>query len=149
MRWERLDEEFAEILQVISRGELDEYGKTNKTTERRASMPPLLWADLQRWRSALRAWGHPARDVDFVFPGNLGGKTRGKLDEATGAVHLTKNQCQKWCSKFFVPAVKKVTERRVPSDPRRHPILASPRRNLRTATRRGRADRRRRVRHEP
>jgi integrase len=111
LRWERLDEEFAEILQVISWGELDEYGKTNKTTERRASMPPLLWADLQRWRAALRAWGHPARDVDFVFPGDLGGKTRGKLDEATGAVHLTKNQCQKWCGKFFVPAVRKVAER--------------------------------------
>jgi integrase len=111
LRWERLDEEFAEILQVISWGELDEYGKTNKTTERRASMPPLLWADLQRWRAALCAWGHPARDVDFVFPGDLGGKTRGKLDEATGAVHLTKNQCQKWCGKFFVPAVRKVAER--------------------------------------
>jgi integrase len=111
LRWERLDEEFAEILQVISWGELDEYGKTNKTTERRASMPPLLWADLKRWRSALRAWGHPARDVDFVFPGDLGGKTRGKLDEKTGAVHLTKNQCQKWCGKFFTPAVRKVAER--------------------------------------
>ncbi len=111
LRWERLEEEYAEILQVISWGELDEYGKTNKTTERRASMPPLLWADLQRWRAALRAWGHPARDVDFVFPGDLGGARWGVLDEATGAVHLSKNQCQKWCGKFFTPAVRKIAER--------------------------------------
>lgn len=111
LRWERLDEEFAEIVQVISWGELDEYGKTNKTTERRASMPPLLWADLERWRSALRAWGHPARDVDFVFPGDLGGKTRGRVDEKTGAVHLTKNQAEKWGGKFLPPAVRKVAER--------------------------------------
>ncbi len=111
VRWERLEEEYAEIMQVISWGELDDYGKTNKTTERRATMPPLLWADLQRWRAALRAWGHPARDVDFVFPGDLGGGRWGVLDEATGAVHLSKNQCQKWCGKFFVPAVRKVAER--------------------------------------
>jgi integrase len=111
LRWERLAEDFAEILQVISWGELDEYGKTNKTTERRASMPALLWADLQRWRAALRAWGHPALDVDFVFPGDLGGKGRGVLDEDTGAVHLTKNQTEKWGGKFLTPAVKKVAER--------------------------------------
>jgi len=111
LRWERLEEDFAEILQVISWGELDEYGKTNKTTERRASMPPLLWADLQRWRAALRAWGHQARDVDFVFPGDLGDKSRGVPDEKTGAVHLTKNQCEKWGGKFLTPAVKKVAER--------------------------------------
>jgi len=111
LRWERLAQDFAEILQVISWGELDEYGKTNKTTKRRASMPALLWADLQQWRAALRAWGHPARDVDFVFPGNLGGKSRGVLDEDTGAVHLTKNQCEKWAGKFLTPAVRKVAER--------------------------------------
>jgi integrase len=111
LRWERLAADFAEILQVISWGELDEYGKTNKTTTRRASMPALLWADLKHWRQALRAWGHPARDVDFVFPGDLGGKRWGVLDKATGAVHLSKNQCEKWSGKFLTPAVKKVAER--------------------------------------
>jgi hypothetical protein len=61
LRWERLAADFAEILQVISWGELDEYGKTNKTTTRRASMPALLCADLQRCREALRAWGPGTR----------------------------------------------------------------------------------------
>jgi integrase len=110
IRWSRIEEDFAEILEVISWGELDEYGKTAKTTERRASVPGIMWGDLQVWRAALRAWGHPARDVDFVFPGDLGGDY-GVLDEETGAVHLSMNQCKKWSAKFMTPAVNKVAER--------------------------------------
>jgi integrase len=111
LRWSSIEEDFAEILEVISWGELDEYGKTNKTTERRASVPQVMWEDLQQWRAALRAWGHPARDVDFVFPGDLGGKKWGVVDPETGAVHLSMNQCKKWSGKFMTPAVRKVAER--------------------------------------
>jgi integrase len=110
LRWNRLEEDFAEILEVISWGELDEYGKTQHSTERRASVPRIMWEDLQRWRAALRAWGHPARDVDFVFPGDLGGEDYGVLDKTTGAVHLSMNQCKKWGGKFLTPAVKKVAQ---------------------------------------
>jgi hypothetical protein len=60
MRWTSVSETFAEVLEVISWGELDEYGKTSNSTERRPTVPALLWEDLTGWRADLRAWGHPA-----------------------------------------------------------------------------------------
>ncbi len=111
VRWSALAEMFAEILEVISWGELNEYGKTAHSTERRCAVPGILWEDATEWRAALRAWGHPARDVDFVIPGDLGGKRWGVKDPATGACHLTLNQCKKWGKKFFNPAVVAVAKR--------------------------------------
>jgi hypothetical protein len=112
IRWGSIAETVANILEVISWGELDEYGKTEHSTERRTAVPSIMWEDLTGWRAALRAWGHPARDLDFIIPGDLGGKRWGVIDPATGACHLSLSQCKAWGKKFFNPAVAKVAKRR-------------------------------------
>jgi integrase len=110
IRWTSINEMFADIIEVISWGELDEYGKTSNSTERRPAVPGILWGDLIGWRADLRAWGHTADDLDFIIPGDLGGKRWGVIDPDTGACHLSLNQCKKWGAKFFAPAVEKVAE---------------------------------------
>ena len=108
-RWMSMRQTFAEIAEVVSYGQLDEWGKTAHSTERRCSIPSLTWSDLLEWRAALRAWGHPARDVDFVIPGDLGGDY-GVIDERTGACHFSGNQASKWGPNYFRPAVEKVAQ---------------------------------------
>jgi integrase len=110
LRWASVTETFADIVEVISWGELNEWGKTAHSTERRCAVPSVLWEDLIRWRTQLRDWGHPARDVDFIIPGDLGGADLGIVDRYTGARHLSLNQCKKWGPKFFRPAVEKAAE---------------------------------------
>ncbi len=102
---------FADIVEVISWGQLSTFGKTSHSTERRSEIPSVLWEDLTQWRTDLREWGHPARSVDFIVPGDLGGDDLGVEDPETGARHLSLNQCKKWGGKFFNPAVEKVAER--------------------------------------
>ena len=46
MRWASLDGEFAWVLEVLSCGRLDEWGKTEHSTQRRTAMPSLLREDL-------------------------------------------------------------------------------------------------------
>ena len=110
MRWMSLADTFAEVVEVISWGQLDEWGKTEHSTRRRTAVPTVLTEDARRWRSALRHWGHPARDEDFIIPGDLGGGQHGARDPRTGAVHFTANQAGKWGPKFFKPAVVEVAE---------------------------------------
>jgi hypothetical protein len=69
-----------------------------------------MWEDLMVWRAVLRAWGHPAREQDFVIPGDLGGSRWGVIDPDTGACHLSRNQCKKWGARSFNRAVAKVAE---------------------------------------
>jgi integrase len=111
LRLGSVSETFAEVTEVISWGELDEYGKTSNSTKRRPAVPRILWEDLTEWRIDLREWGHPAGDLDFIIPGDLGGKRWGVIDPDTGACHLSLNQCKKWGTKFFTPAVAKVALR--------------------------------------
>jgi integrase len=111
MRWCSISETFAEVEEVISWGELDEYGKTSNSTERRPRMPRVLYQDLLEWRLDLREWGHPAGDLDFIIPGDLGGKRWGVIDPDTGACHLSLSQCKKWGTKFFGPAVARAAAR--------------------------------------
>jgi integrase len=110
MRWMSLSESFADIVEVISWGQLNEWGKTEHSTQRRTAVPAILQEDLERWRMILRASGHPARDVDFIIPGDLGGAQFGERDPRTGAVHFTGNQAKKWGPKFFKPAVENVAK---------------------------------------
>lgn len=111
LRWMSVCEAFADIVEVISWGELDEFGKTLHSTQRRCAMPSILWDDLTSWRAALHGWGHPAKDVDFIIPGDLGDNGLGVIDRNTGACHLSLSQCKKWGGKFFNPAVAEVAER--------------------------------------
>jgi hypothetical protein len=110
MRWASIGPAFAEVVEVLSYGQLDEWGKTEHSTGRRCAQPSILLADLQDWRAALARSGHPVRDVDFIIPGDLGGSRWGVRD-SHGACHFSGNQAQKWGPKFFTPAVKAVAEK--------------------------------------
>jgi integrase len=111
LRFADIQEDVAEVMEVLTWGGLSEFGKTPKSTERRCDTPALAWADVQEWRALLRAHGFPARDQDFVIPGNLARQDYGVLDERTGAVHLSVNQAKKWGPKHFKPAVVKAAQR--------------------------------------
>lgn len=111
LRFADIREDFAEVMEVLTWGGLSEFGKTPKSTERRCETPPLVWADVCEWRAFLRAHGYPARDQDFVIAGDLTGDGYGVLDQRTGAVHLSINQCKKWGPKYFKPAVAKAAQR--------------------------------------
>jgi hypothetical protein len=82
-------------------------GKTEHSTQRRTAIPSLLQEDLAEWRSALQAIGHPARELDFIIPGDLAGLAHGERDPRTGACHFSKNQAGGWGQRFFTPAVEK------------------------------------------
>jgi hypothetical protein len=71
-------------------------------------MSAILREDLAHWRTALQAWGHPARAHDFIIPGDLASPHYGTREPHTGACHLTANQAKAWGSKYFTPAVQHV-----------------------------------------
>jgi hypothetical protein len=128
MRWTSLEENFAWVLEVISHGQLDEWGKTEHSAQRRTVTPGILREDLSEWREALRRWGHPARPIDFIIPGDLTGTQHGVQDPQTGACHATRNQISSWGAKYFTPAVTRAAE---------HPELSSIRGATPYALRRG------------
>ncbi|HXN37590.1 MAG TPA: hypothetical protein VN892_06120, partial [Solirubrobacteraceae bacterium] len=98
----------ARVTEVLSWNELDDQAKTERATGRTARVPALLTADLAVWRAALRQHGHPARDVDFVIPGDLTGPHNGIREPATGACHMSSNQAQQWRARCMKPAVEAV-----------------------------------------
>jgi hypothetical protein len=55
----------------------------------------------------LQAIGHPARELDFIIPGDLAGLAHGERDPRTGACHFSENQAGGWGQRFFTPAVEK------------------------------------------
>ena len=105
LRWSSIDGHFAWVTEVISCGRLEHWGKTAMSTRRHTAIPGILREDLQQWRQALGDAGHPARDVDFIVPGDLTGARQGVRDLATGAVHLSRAQAKKWGQTRFKPAV--------------------------------------------
>jgi integrase len=112
LRWMSIGDTFADIVEVISWGQLDEWGKTEHSAQWRSSAPGILLEDLEHWRTMLRGAGHPARDVDFIIPGDLAGPQYGITDPNTGAVHFSGNQAEKWGPKFFKPAVTKAAKQK-------------------------------------
>jgi hypothetical protein len=111
LRWASLAGEFAWVLEVLSSGQLDDWGKTEHSTQRRTAMPSILRDDLSEWRDALRRSGHPAREFDFIIPGDLAGTQHGIRDPHTGACHLSDSQARSWGARFFTPAIKEVARR--------------------------------------
>jgi hypothetical protein len=91
------------VLEVLSQGRLDEWGKTEHSTQRRTTIPSLLQEDLAQWRSTLQTIGHPVRGLDFI-PGDLAGPEHGARDPRTGACHFSENQARAWGQRFFTPA---------------------------------------------
>jgi integrase len=110
LRWSSLQSGFAWVLEVLSNGRLDEWGKTAHSTQRRTSIPPTLQEDLAEWRQALKATGRPVQAHDFIIPGDLAGAEHGVHDPRTGASHFSENQARAWGQRFFTPAVAKVAE---------------------------------------
>lgn len=111
LRWTSLNADVARVSEVLSYGRLERWGKTARSTERRTAMPSILREDLERWRTILRESGHPARDTDFIIPGNLTGARHGIHETETGACHLSRAQAKTWGRECFTPAVRAVAER--------------------------------------
>lgn len=111
LRWASLVDEFAWVLEVLSCGRLDQWGKTEHSTQRRTAIPGLLREDLSWWRTALGRAGHRVSEVDFIIPGNLARTGHGVREARTGACHFSESQARAWGARFFTPAVKRVAER--------------------------------------
>jgi integrase len=111
LRWASLIGEFAWVLEVLSSGELSDWGKTEHSTHRRTVMPGILQEDLAKWRACLCQAGNPVRECDFIIPGDLSGTQHGIRDPSTGAGHLTESQAHSWGRRFFTPAVGRVAQR--------------------------------------
>jgi hypothetical protein len=111
LRWLSLDGDFAWVTEVLSCGQLEQWGKTEHSTQRRAFIPSILREDLKRWRAILTDSGRPAREVDFIIPGDLTGAEHGVRDAETGACHLSKSQAKLWGPDCFTPVVRAVAER--------------------------------------
>jgi integrase len=120
LRWASLNGEFAWVLEVLSCGQLHQWGKTEHSTQRRTAIPGILRDDLTEWRAALIRAGHAAREYDFIIPGDLADPRYGVREVRTGACHLSASQAKAWGTKYFTPAVKKVAER-----PEFFPILGA------------------------
>lgn len=110
LRWSSLQDGFAWVLEVLSQGRLDEWGKTEHSTQRRTTIPSVLQEDLAEWRQTLQAFGHPVRALDFIVPGDLAGPKHGARDPRTGACHFSENQAHAWGQRFFTPAVQKAAQ---------------------------------------
>ncbi len=111
LRWMSLNGEFAWLTEVLSYGRLEQWGKTDHSTQRRTAIPSILQEDLDRWRAILTEAGHPARDIDFIIPGDLASPRHGVREAETGACHLSKAQAKTWGQQRFTPAVRAVAER--------------------------------------
>jgi integrase len=106
LRWNSLDGNFAWVAEVLSCGQLEQWGKTEFSTRRRTAIPSVVREDLERWRAILASSGQSTRTVDFIIPGNLAGATHGRRDPETGAVYFSRAQAKTWGRACFTPAVR-------------------------------------------
>lgn len=99
------------MTEVLSNGQLQQWGKTEHNTQRRTAIPSILQEDLEQWREILTQSGHPARDSDFIIPGDLTHARHGVRETDTGACHFSKSQAKIWGRECFTPAVRAVAQR--------------------------------------
>lgn len=111
LRWERLDEEFAEILQVISRGELDEYGKTNKNHPTTSDDAAAFVGRPTALALSATRLGAPRTRRRLRIPRRPRRQALGRAGEGERRHTPEQESMRKWSSKFFAPAAKKVAER--------------------------------------
>lgn len=111
LRWSSLDGEFLWVTEVLSNGQLQQWGKTEHSTQRRTGIPGILREDLEQWRMILTQSGHPARGSDFIIPGDLTHARHGVREAETGACHFSKSQAKIWGRECFTPAVRAVAQR--------------------------------------
>ncbi len=149
LRWASLEGEFAWVLEVLSCGQLNDWGKTEHSTPRRTAVPGILRDDLSEWRTAMQDAGYPVRECDFIIPGDLAGTRHGIRDPRTDACHFSDSQ-----ARFLGRALLRSSGQesratlRVRPDTRRNPLRTAPRRHLSTSACRGPANRGQRVRHQ-
>ena len=110
VRWCSLGKGRAYIDEVVTADGLQSLGKTPGSTGRPVKAPLIMQDDLAWWRERLLEHDHPARDVDFVIPGDLAGPEFGVRDKETGAWHLSPNQIKKWGPRYLSPAVAAVAD---------------------------------------
>ena len=111
LRWSSLAGDFAWVTEVLSCGRLDEWGKTENSTQRRTAIPGILREDLAAWRGALERAGHSPRERDFIIPGDLASPHHGARDPRTGACHFSESQARAWGARYFTPAVQRAARR--------------------------------------
>ena len=111
LRWSSLDGEFVWVTEVLSNGQLQQWGKTEHSTHRRTAIPSILQEDLEQWRELLTRSGCPTRESDFIIPGDLANTRHGVREAETGACHLSKSQAKAWGADCFTPAVQGVAQR--------------------------------------
>lgn len=111
LRWSSLDDDFAWVTEVLSNGQLQQWGKTEQSTQRRTLLPGILREDLEQWRAILTQSGRPPRDIDFIMPGDLTHARHGIREAETGACHFSKSQAKIWGRDCFTPAVRAVAQR--------------------------------------
>jgi hypothetical protein len=99
------------VAEVLSNGQLQQWGKTEHSTQRRTGIPGILREDLEHWRMILTQSGHPARGSDFIIPGDLTHARHGVREAETGACHFSKSQAKIWGRECFTPAVRAVAQR--------------------------------------
>jgi hypothetical protein len=92
LRWSSIDGEFAWVTEVLSNGQLQQWGKTEHSTQRRTAIPSILREDLEQWREIITQSGRPARDSDFIIPGDLTSARHGVREADTGACHFSKSK---------------------------------------------------------
>lgn len=112
LRWSSLAEHGrAQITQVLSWNELDDWAKTEHATGRRTKIPALLAEDLKAWQTILSEYGREPRDDDFLIAGDLTGPGHGVPSRGAGSRHMSGNQAKKWGPRYMAPAVTAVAER--------------------------------------
>jgi hypothetical protein len=97
--------------EIVSEDGLQGSGKTEASTKRKIKGPSLLDEDLGWWLERLAEHGHPAREIDFVIPGDLAGPRYGRVDEMTGARYTSPTQGKRWRERYWRPAVDAVAAR--------------------------------------
>jgi integrase len=128
LRWSSIIDSFAWLTEVLTDGRVEEWGKTQSSTDRRTLLPSILVEDLAQWRTFLASRGHRTANIDFVVPGDLAGAHRGVREPETGACHFGEEQAKTWRRRCFAPAVGRAAE---------HPGLAAIRGATPYALRRG------------
>ncbi len=91
------------MLEVLSCGALNQWGKTEHSTQRRTVIPSILREDLTAWRAALVQAGRPTREYDVIIPGDLADTRYGVQEPHTGACHISASQAKGWGTKYFTP----------------------------------------------
>ena len=69
LRWLSLDGEFAWVTEVLSYGQLEQWGKTERSTQRRTFIPSILREDLEQWRAILTESGRASPRHRLHHPG--------------------------------------------------------------------------------